>query len=850
MATGDRDPEKLRQYRKEFKMLMDDELNRLKTSEAVNASMDSYFKTLENSREAQKHINAQEEELYKIKKKIEALEAEGEKADKEKIKYFKEQYDEKVQQWEINKKNLALQQQEASLLKASINTLKAKTKEIYKANFGLKAMWGYLQDADKAMKETQVKMGLTGSRAGMLRDNMMEASSNAAVLGVTMGELGRATANFSKELGRSTIPSAELMETFADIGKGTGMSVENVGILAAKLRKAGIPTSAMDKTMQGIVDSTAQMGLNLDAIMTSLEANIGLMNKLHFRDGVEGLKNLIQTAERFRLNVSEIAGLSEKIFRPEGAIELAANLQMMGGAFSRMGDPMTLMFQARNAPEELAKNIAKATAESAIFNKETGKFHFSALEMDRLRQISEMTGQSMESLTESARAAAREAQIAGKLAFNIDDKDKALLASASEFKDGEFKIKLPGGDMVAMKDLTQTQLKEIKNNEKSMKDRAKDAQTFDEAFKAFLETVKTTFLPLIEVLNWLITPIQWFSQAVADLGKFGKILVAGLVVSLGIGGKIIAGWITMATNAAAVKLAAATGVGGGPGGPLKADGTPDKRFKANKSQGGFMKSLSALSPKQMMSLGVAFMLIGTGVAIAAAGLSLFVSAFKDLTPEQTKAVNIALLGFGIAILALVGIMAALVYSGLLPAAAAGLISFGAGVALVGAGVALAAFGISLLVDSISSLDPAQITAVGIGMLTFGAGIAALTASLVVAGALWPIVGLGIGVLSASVLALGAATQSLNTGGLENVLKLSDLSDEKINNLKLLFEAASKAKPLIVFHTPVDVSGTITLEGGGVSESINWENLVPEVKKQITDITHSQNQLQKQGTTSG
>ena len=82
------------------------------------------------------------------------------------------------------------------------------------------------------------------------------------------------------------------------------------------------------------------------------------------------------------------------------------------------------------------------------------------------------------------------------------------------------------------------------------------------------------------------------------------------------------------------------------------------------------------------------------------------------------------------------------------------------------------------------------------------------------------------------------------------MKIADLSDEKINNLKALFEAASKAKPLIVFHTPVDVSGTITLEGGGVSESIDWQNLVPAVKKEITDTTHAQNQLQREGWTAG
>ena len=43
-----------------------------------------------------------------------------------------------------------------------------------------------------------------------------------------------------------------------------------------------------------------------------------------------------------------------------------------------------------------------------------------------------------------AKAAAKETQIAGKLAFNVDDKQLSLLASAAEFKDGEFQIQIPG----------------------------------------------------------------------------------------------------------------------------------------------------------------------------------------------------------------------------------------------------------------------------------------------------------------------------------------------------------------------------------------------------------------------
>ena len=85
------DPDKLKEYRKEFKKLMADELNRLKTAEEVNKNMDSYFQSMENARKAQQLINQQSEEILKIEQKIKELKEDENELDEEKIKFFEEQ---------------------------------------------------------------------------------------------------------------------------------------------------------------------------------------------------------------------------------------------------------------------------------------------------------------------------------------------------------------------------------------------------------------------------------------------------------------------------------------------------------------------------------------------------------------------------------------------------------------------------------------------------------------------------------------------------------------------------------------------------------------------------------------
>ena len=841
--AGEPDKKKLEEYKKLYKELMADELSRLEASEKINQGMDSYFQTLQDSVKAQKIMAEQLGEIESMEAKILELKALNNDEDAETIKWMEKQVKKRRKQYEISKKNLDIQIQEASLLKSSINSLKKKGKELYDQHFSYKAIYEYLTESDKVMKDTAISMGLTGSRADQLRGNMMEAASNAAVLGVSMGEVGRATQNFSQELGRSMIPSAQLMTDFAEVAKSTGLSAEEVGTFGGKLQKAGIPANQMKKTMQALVDSSASMGLNVKEMATSLTQNIGLMNKLHFKDGEKGLIKMLEISKRFRIETSEIAALSEKIFRPEGAIELAANLQMMGGAMSRLGDPMTLMFKARNAPDELAKSFAKATAESAIFNKETGKFHFSALEMDRLRQVSEMTGLSMDSLTESSRAAARESMIAGKLGFNIDDKDKALLASASEFKDGEFKIKLPGGDMMAMKNLTRSQLDAIKDNEKTLKERALGARTFDESFTDLINVLKTTFLPLIDALNFFIGPIQEFSTWISELPVIGKWLAAALVTALGVGGNIAATAIGMRMQAASARLSGTHQF-------MRRGGstpTPTAPTSPGGAQGGFMSQLLKISPKQLLAFGAAFILIGTGIAIAALGMAQFVKAFKGLSPEETAAAQSALLGFGIAIGILLVALTALAFAG--PALAPGIVvlwAFGGAVALIGAGVGIAAAGISLLVTAIGGLDPAKLSGVGIGMLSVGAAIGILTASLVAAGILWIPALVGIAVLTGAIVALGVATQTLNTGALESISNLSGMSSDKIDKLKALFEAAAKARPLYIIHTPIIVSGTVTLDAGDVQMDLD----MGMVAKKVTDVVQSQLFLTKEGTTPG
>lgn len=106
-------------------------------------------------------------------------------------------------------------------------------------------------------------------------------------------------------------------------------------------------------------------------------------------------------------------------------------------------------------------------------------------------------------------------------------------------------------------------------------------------------------------------------------------------------------------------------------------------------------SLVAVGP--MLALGAAVALIGLGIGIAAAGLSLLVSSFKELAGPQLVAAGLALTGIAIGVGLLV-----MSLSGLAAAApgAAVLLIVGKAITLIGAGIGLAAAGVSLLMKEI------------------------------------------------------------------------------------------------------------------------------------------------------
>jgi hypothetical protein len=74
------------------------------------------------------------------------------------------------------------------------------------------------------------------------------------------------------------------------------------------------------------------MGLNATKVIKNIQSNMKLLNKTNFKDGVKGLEAMGKLATKLGVKMDFAAGMSDKLWDIEGAVDMSAQLQVMGGA--------------------------------------------------------------------------------------------------------------------------------------------------------------------------------------------------------------------------------------------------------------------------------------------------------------------------------------------------------------------------------------------------------------------------------------------------------------------------------------------------------------------------------------
>lgn len=289
------------------------------------------------------------------------------------------------------------------------------------------------------------ELNITGELADAYRDTMTDAWLKVKFMGGSFKDIQDIVQSVSSTLGRSRMLTTDTINDIFILQKELGLSSTAIGEAAGAMEDVSIGISSAGKQLQKSGDYARSIGLKVNDYITKLTQNLTIVNQYGFKNGIDGLTKMVAKAQSLRMEISTVTNLAEKVFNPEGAIEMAAQLQAIGGGFGSFADPLKLVYQATNDMEGLQDSLTEAAKSLTSFNAASGRFEITAVNMRRARDMATAMGMSYQDLTNLAVRAAQKTAILSKMDMfpNITDEQKQFLSNMAELKDGKIVVSLP-----------------------------------------------------------------------------------------------------------------------------------------------------------------------------------------------------------------------------------------------------------------------------------------------------------------------------------------------------------------------------------------------------------------------
>jgi hypothetical protein len=308
--------------------------------------------------------------------------------------------------------------------------------------FNLNKQFDRLAYLDEQSTKINKALGLGSQKAGEFKDLIVEASSKYTRLGLKMDDIAKDYVSLSNTFGSNISVTDETMAELAATSVVTGSKVEE---LAPAFRGVGVEISGIAPRMMEVTKVAKESGAIVGQVASLVVKNLDKMNLYNFEGGIKGLAKMSAQSSKLGINMESIFTLTEKVFNPEGAIEVGAALQRLGVQTSALLDPLSLMDMAANDPTELSNQIVNMTKDFVKFNKDLGEFQILPGEKRRLREVADALGMSAGELAKmSINAANLEYKMKQiKFSTNMPKEDREMIASMAQInKQGIAEVKV------------------------------------------------------------------------------------------------------------------------------------------------------------------------------------------------------------------------------------------------------------------------------------------------------------------------------------------------------------------------------------------------------------------------
>lgn len=499
--------------------------------EKVSSSYSQYVEAVKDYKKTYAEILRNKKIENELAAKILAAGANATQEDKDRLEILRAQ----TEEMELQGKQLRQAIEDTNALKLTGAKLGAtfvkglaKLPGLISSSFGKLDSYGLFK-MDKAVKMSALQMGLLGKEGESYALSIRDTAVQTNLIGVGIEDLAKMQGQYTEDLGRSVMLGDAGLKSMAAMSKVTGLSAEGVGELAANMDVVGLSAERTGEYISQTMNDSHKMGLNASKVVKNIAGNIKMLNKFHFKDGIKGLAKMAELSAKLGVKMDFVGGMADKMWDIEGAVDMSAQLQVMGGAWAKLADPFHLMYMAREDAAGLTEEIAKASQASMHFAKD-GSIEMSSMEMSRLKIIAEKTGLEYDDLVKSGKEMFKLNKVKNQISIpGLDDETKEFIANTAQLdKNGKATITIDGSTKLVSQ-MTEGDKKFLAmqvSEKKSMEERAKAAITFDEQIQNLINQFKTYMMPIIDGINQTLGPVltefmtdpDW-QKGLLELGK-------------------------------------------------------------------------------------------------------------------------------------------------------------------------------------------------------------------------------------------------------------------------------------------------------------------------------------------
>lgn len=314
-------------------------------------------------------------------------------------------------------------------------------------------------------------LGLSAEQANGLINSFSALGIEALKYGGALEDINTIMAKFSEITNKNRMFDKNDIGQLIELGLATGLGVDNAAELAANFDNIGVSLSNTMKLTDKARKSAVFFNINSTKVLKTYDELVKSLTGIGYGKGLEYLEKLTSKAVALRFDIAQSTkSFTDAFFEPEKAVEVAAQMQVLGGKFATgFGDPISLAFESMTDPAGLADKFA-STLKGMVVKGKDGLFTIPPAQRKILKLAAEALGQNYE---DSVNSAIEQAKIADKISavakqgfFGFNEDQKMVLAGLMKLnKDNKYEIMMSDGTTKLLENITsRNQLNEIIKN--------------------------------------------------------------------------------------------------------------------------------------------------------------------------------------------------------------------------------------------------------------------------------------------------------------------------------------------------------------------------------------------------